>query len=34
VLLPALRENGVDDAVIERVFVELPAAFLTLQPKN
>ena len=31
VLLPALREAGVDEATIHRIFVELPADFLTLQ---
>ncbi|GAA1956214.1 phosphotriesterase-related protein [Nocardioides panacihumi] len=33
-LFPALRQHGVDDATIDRIFVELPAAFLTLQPQN
>ncbi|HTW15592.1 MAG TPA: phosphotriesterase [Nocardioides sp.] len=31
VLLPALREAGVDQATITRIFVELPADFLTIQ---
>jgi phosphotriesterase-related protein len=31
VLIPALREAGVDEATIHRIFVELPATFLTLQ---
>ncbi|MEU6846331.1 phosphotriesterase [Streptomyces sp. NPDC046716] len=34
VLIPALRENGVDDATIRKIFVDLPAGFLTLQPTN
>lgn len=31
VLIPALREADVDDATIRRIFVELPATFLTIQ---
>lgn len=31
VLLPALRESGVDEDTIHRIFVELPADFLTMQ---
>ena len=31
VLIPALREAGVDDATITRIFVDLPATFLSLQ---
>lgn len=31
VLLPALREAGVAEETITRIFVELPAAFLTIQ---
>ncbi len=31
VLLPALREAGVDEATITRIFVELPGEFLTIQ---
>jgi phosphotriesterase-related protein len=34
VLIPALREAGVDDATIRRIFVELPADFLTIQTPN
>jgi phosphotriesterase-related protein len=34
VLLPALREAGVDDATIHRIFVELPADFLSIQTQN
>ncbi len=30
VLIPALREAGVDEATITRIFVELPADFLTI----
>src|SRR3954453_16676647 len=33
-LLPALRDAGVDDATIHRIFVELPADFLTIQTQN
>ncbi|WP_151769695.1 phosphotriesterase [Streptomyces abyssomicinicus] len=32
VLIPALREHGVDDATITRIFVDLPADFLSIQP--
>ena len=31
VLIPALREAGVDEATITRIFVELPADFLAIQ---
>jgi len=31
VLIPALREAGVDESTIKRIFVELPAAFLAIQ---
>jgi len=33
-LLPALREAGIDDATIHRIFVELPAEFLSTSPTN
>ena len=32
VLLPALRDAGVDEDTITRIFVDLPAAFLSMQP--
>lgn len=32
VLLPALRESGVDDDTITKIFVELPASFLATTP--
>ena len=31
VLIPALREAGVDEPTITRIFVDLPAAFLSIQ---
>ena len=31
VLIPALRAAGVDEATITRIFVELPADFLTIR---
>lgn len=34
VLIPALREAGVDEDTITRIFVELPADFLTIQPSR
>ena len=34
VLLPALREAGVDEATIHRIFVELPADFLSIHSQN
>ena len=34
VLLPALRGAGVDEATIHRIFVELPADFLSIQTQN